>query len=108
MRQIDRKGKGKFKMRVIFKQSPCIPADPDIIVDGHRPTLREELIMTRRALENAYAGFDNATEPDLIDCYIYELNSVMKRYKYLLQKAAESEPLPDDEHTEAIRPLTMS
>lgn len=95
-------------MRVIFRQSPCVPADPDIIVDGHRPTLREELIMTRRALENAYAGFDNATDPDLIDCYIYELNSVMKRYKYLLQKAAESEPLPDEEHAEAMRPLTMS
>lgn len=95
-------------MRVIFRQRPCIPADSDVIVDGHRPTLREELIMTRRALENAYAGFDNATEPDLIDCYIYELNSVMKRYKYLLQKAAESEPLPNNEHAEAIRPLTMS
>lgn len=90
-------------MRVIFKHSPCIPADPEMIVDTHRPTLREELTMARRALENAYAGFDNATEPDLIDCYIYELNSVMKRYRYLLQKAAESEPLPSDEHAEATR-----
>lgn len=90
-------------MRVIFRQSPCIPADRDLIVDGQRPTLREELIMARHALENAYAGFDNATDPDLIDCYIYELNAVMKRYKYLLQKAAESDPLPDKEHAEITR-----
>ena len=32
--------------------------------------------------------FDYVTDPDLIDCYIYEQNAVMKRYKYLLQKAA--------------------
>ena len=57
---------------------------------------------------NAYAGFDNATDPDLIDCYIFELNAVMKRYKYLLQKAAESDPLPGKELAEAYRPLTLS
>ena len=38
--------------------------------------------------DSAYAGFDYVTDPDLIDCYIYEQNAVMKRYKYLLQKAA--------------------
>lgn len=98
-------------MKIIFRQSPCIPADTDTIVDGHKPTLREELIMTRHALENAYAGFDNATDPDLIDCYIYELNAVMKRYKFLLhqvQQAADSNPLPDGEYAAAYRPLTLS
>ncbi len=95
-------------MRMIFRQSPCIPAENEIIVDRQKMTLREELLLTRNALENAYAGFDNATDPDLIDCYIYELNAVMKRYKYLLQKAAESNPLPEKEHAEAYRPLTLS
>ena len=33
----------------------------------------------------------NIVLPDLIDCYIYQLNSEQKRYKYLLQKAKESE-----------------
>jgi hypothetical protein len=47
--------------------------------------------MTKAALSAAYANFDNATDPDLIDCYIYQLNSEQKRYKYLLQKAKESE-----------------
>ena len=42
--------------------------------------------MTKAALSAAYANFDNATDPDLIDCYIYQLNSEQKRYKYLLQR----------------------
>jgi hypothetical protein len=57
-------------------------------------TLRDELAQAKYALENAYSGFDNVTDPDLIDCYIYELNAVMKRYKFLLEKAAEMELLP--------------
>ena len=95
-------------MRMIFRQSPCVPEENEIIVDMQKMTLREELLLARNALENAYAGFDNATDPDLIDCYIYELNAVMKRYKYLLQKAAENDPLPKEERAEAYRPLTLS
>ena len=95
-------------MRIIFRQSPCVPEENEIIVDRQKMTLREELLLARNALENAYAGFDNATDPDLIDCYIFELNAVMKRYKYLLQKAAESDPLPGKERAEAYRPLTLS
>ena len=95
-------------MRMIFRQSPCIPEESEIIVDRQKMTLREELALARNALENAYAGFDNATDPAFLDCYIYELNAVMKRYKYLLQKAAETEPLPEKELAEAYRPLTFS
>ena len=68
-------------MRIMFRQSPCVPEESEIIVDRQKMTLREELALARNALENAYAGFDNATDPDLIDCYIYELNAVMKRYQ---------------------------
>ena len=68
-----------------------------------------DLQKTRCELEDAYAGFDYVTDPDLIDCYIYELNAVMKRYRYLLQQAADlsavrlspqelaSEDLPSEE-----------
>ncbi|MBQ8815973.1 MAG: DUF2508 family protein, partial [Lachnospiraceae bacterium] len=41
---------------------------------------------TRYALEVAYSGFDNVTDPDLIDCYIYQVNAILKRYKFLLEK----------------------
>lgn len=64
---------------------------------GHRPqsknlpltneeSLRYDLQLAKWELENAYAGFDYATDPDLIDCYIYKLNAAMKRYKYLLEQ----------------------
>lgn len=92
-------------MRVIFKQNPCIPVESDVIVESGKLTIREELAMTKFALENAYSGFDNVTDPDLIDCYIYELNAVMKRYKYLLQQAAETNLLPEEKRAEAYRPL---
>ena len=94
-------------MRVIFRQSPCIPVENGLIVGGEKLTIREELAKTRFALENAYSGFDNVTDPDLIDCYIYELNAVMKRYKYLLQQAAELDLLPEEERAKAYRPITV-
>lgn len=53
--------------------------------------LADEIKMTKAAIDAAYSNFDNATDPDLIDCYIFQLNSEQKRYKYLLQKARESE-----------------
>lgn len=52
----------------------------------YEESLRFDLRLAKWELDNAYAGFDYATEPDLIDCYIFKLNAAMKRYKYLLEK----------------------
>lgn len=52
----------------------------------YEDSLRLDLKLAKWELENAYAGFDYVTDPDLIDCYIYQLNAAMKRYKYLLEK----------------------
>ena len=49
--------------------------------------LLEEKEKTKNAIETAYSNFENAVEPDLIDCYIYQLNSEQKRYKYLIERA---------------------
>jgi len=49
--------------------------------------LLKEIAMTKNAIETAYSNFENAVEPDLIDCYIYQLNSEQKRYKYLIERA---------------------
>ncbi|MDR2044725.1 MAG: YaaL family protein [Clostridium sp.] len=59
------------------------------------PTLREDLKRTRIALEIAYAGFDNAVDEDMIDCYIYEINALQKRYRHLSQLLTlETERVP--------------
>ena len=93
-------------MKMFFRQSPCVPEDSDVIVERNKMTIRDEFAQTNYALENAYLGFDNVTDPDLIDCYIYELNAVMKRYKFLLDQAAEMDLLPEEKHTEAYRTLS--
>ncbi len=74
-------------MKILFRQSPC-RINTDDALELQKISIREELLQARRALENAYCGFDNVTDPDLIDCYIYELNAVMKRYKYLMEQAS--------------------
>lgn len=83
-------------MKMFFHQSSNNSAQTDIIVDCRKMTLREELARTRYALEIAYSNFDNVTDPDLIDCYIYEVNAVLKRYRYLLEQAAETSLLPEE------------
>lgn len=50
--------------------------------------LQDSIKKTRQALAIAYAGFDNALDEDLIDSYIYEINSLQKRYKHLTELAA--------------------
>lgn len=50
-------------------------------------SLKDSIEKTRRALDIAYAGFDNAVEADLIDSYIYEINALQLRYKYLISLA---------------------
>ena len=59
--------------------------------------LREEIKKAMTALESAYCGFDNATDPDLIDCYIYQVNSALKRYRYLLLQAEKIHNVTDEE-----------
>ncbi len=61
-----------------------------------RLQLLDDIDKTKFALECAYSNFDNVIEPDLIDCYIYEVNSSLKRYKYLLEQAAKLNLLPEE------------
>jgi len=51
--------------------------------------LLNEIKKTKLALESAYSNFENVIDPDLIDCCIYEVNAVQKRYKFLLKQAKE-------------------
>ena len=55
--------------------------------DQESNTLLEEIAQARQALDDAYQHFQNASDPDLIDCYIYEGNAAWKRYRFLLKQA---------------------
>ena len=55
--------------------------------DPEKDTLLDEIALARRQLDDAYNNFQNASDPDLIDCYIYEGNAAWKRYRFLLKQA---------------------
>ena len=68
----------------------------NVIEEDYTPiSLMDSIEKTRIALDIAYAGFDNAVEIDLIDSYIYEINSLQKRYKHLSDLAA-ADPGPGE------------
>lgn len=53
--------------------------------------LLRDIQKVKSELDCAYSNFENAVEPDLIDCYIYQLKSAQMRYKFLLNRAKQVE-----------------
>lgn len=54
--------------------------------------LLDDLEKARYDLALAYDNFQNAMDPDLIDCCIYQVNALQMRYKFLLTKAKQLNP----------------
>lgn len=58
---------------------------------------KEELLAamraTRSALNRAYDGFNRTADGDLIESYVFEIQSLQHRYSYLLRQLRELEPL---------------
>jgi len=49
----------------------------------------DEIHQIKEKIDIAYRHFQYAVDPDLIDCYIYEVNAAWKKYQYLLKKAKD-------------------
>lgn len=49
-----------------------------------RRELLHDIKLTQAAMNTAYSNFENVVDDDLIDCYIYELQAIQKRYHFLL------------------------
>lgn len=80
-------------MKILFRS---IPVSWDLVDEDFSATnAKKALEKTRYALDIAYAGFNDAVDPDLIDSYIYEINALQKKYKYLSEQAAK-EALEDN------------
>lgn len=76
-------------MKILFRS---IPVSWDLVEeDFSASSAKDSLEKTRFALDVAYAGFNDAVDPDLIDSYIYEINALQKKYKYLSELAAKEE-----------------
>lgn len=74
-------------MKTYFSLKKIIKPEKENAPLTTRELLLADIAKTQHALEVAYCGFDNVTDPDLIDCYIYEVNSALKRYRFLLEQA---------------------
>lgn len=66
----------------LFQKTP-----PKPLIDYE---LLEEIQRVKSQMDNAYYNFQNAMDPDLIDCYIFEGNAAWKRYRFLLRQAKSS------------------
>lgn len=90
----------RFGMEIFMRSNFKIRRrpEPDGSLLTYEESLRKDLKLAAWELENAYAGFDYVTDPDLIDCYIFELNAAMKRYKYLSEKFASLRKTTLDTH----------
>lgn len=73
----------------LFERTATAEADiyKRLSFDPEQNTLSEEIIRARQDFENAWQNFQNASDPDLIDCYIYLGNAAWKRYRFLLRQA---------------------
>lgn len=56
-----------------------------------RRQLMEMMARTRVEINQAYAGFNLQSDPDLVDSYVYEINSLQSRYSYLVRRVKELE-----------------
>ena len=54
--------------------------------EGELRALKEGLERTRVLINQAYAGFNGTDDPDLIESYVFEINSLQARYAYLLRR----------------------
>ena len=45
----------------------------------------KEIEALNQSMEIANSHFENVSDPDLIDSYIYEMNAISFRYKYLIR-----------------------
>ncbi len=51
--------------------------------------LKEELRSVQEAMDLIYSNLSYVVDPDLIDCYIFELNAKQKKYKFILKQVKD-------------------
>ena len=59
--------------------------------ESEKRALKEGLAQTRTLISQAYAGFNSTHDPDLIESYVFEINSLQARSSYLLRRVKEME-----------------
>ncbi len=60
-------------------------------LEEERRDLMNSLSHTRTLIHQAYGGFNSASDGDLIESYVFEINSLQARYNYLIRRVKELE-----------------
>ena len=63
--------------------SPRRARDPD---EAERRALMSSLSRTRAQINQAYGCFNQTSDGDLIESYVFEINALQARYNYLLRR----------------------
>ena len=63
----------------------------DSAQEVERRELVASLAHTRTLINQAYGGFNTASVADLIESYVFEINSLQARYNYLLRRVKQLE-----------------
>ncbi|RHR11213.1 DUF2508 family protein [Pseudoflavonifractor sp. AF19-9AC] len=59
--------------------------------EAERRELMAALAQTRGLISQAYGSFNSVSDSDLIESYVFEINSLQARYNYLLRRVKELE-----------------
>ena len=62
--------------------------------EEERRELLASLASTRTQINQAYGAFNTASDSDLIESYVFEINALQSRYNYLLRRVKELECAP--------------
>ena len=65
--------------------------------------LLDNILSAQSALDEAYSDFETATEPELSDSSIYEMNSIINKYNYILKNREPDNGLTKDVDTAIIK-----
>lgn len=66
--------------------------ESDVYLRSSYSDLTKEIALVRKEIEAADNLFQNASDPDLIDSYIFQGNAARKRYSFLLKQAKRLAP----------------
>lgn len=60
-------------------------------LEQERQDLMSALSSTQALIHQAYGGFNTTCDEDLIESYVFEINSLHARYNYLIRRFKELE-----------------
>ena len=62
--------------------------------NSERAQRMQTLADTRVLINQAYSGFNHASDHELIESFVFEINALQSRYSYLLRRIKELEATP--------------